>query len=178
MPSHVHIQHGPFPLDLGFYPKGERGPSYPTVISSWGGLRSTPMVVPSLMPSRHVRIVPAVEAVRLLRRECGAGQIADCETAIGHGNGGVLSPQSTVILGTQAASCTNINGFEILATPNPVWRLQTVLLDKSFISLPRRYASIGIGAQEGASPYWLASGWCFGDRTIPLASVHYRYYDF
>jgi len=104
MPSHLHIQHGPFPLDLGFYPKGERGPSYPTVISSWGGLRSTPMVVPSLMPSRHVRIVPAVEAVRLLRRECGAGQIADCETAIAHGNGGVLPSQSTVILGSQAAS--------------------------------------------------------------------------
>jgi hypothetical protein len=42
--------------------------------------------------------------------------------------------------------------------------LQTVLLDESFISLPRRYASVGIGAQEGASPYWLASGRCFEDR--------------
>jgi hypothetical protein len=47
----------------------------------------------------------------------------------------------------------NINGLEILATPNPVCRIQTVLLDKPFISLPRRYASVGIGAQEGASPY-------------------------
>jgi hypothetical protein len=45
-----------------------------------------------------------IEAVRQLRRECGAGQIADCETAIGHGNGGVLPPQSTVILRTQVAS--------------------------------------------------------------------------
>jgi hypothetical protein len=45
-----------------------------------------------------------IEAVRQLRRECGAGQIADCETAIAHGDGGVLSSQSTVILGSQAAS--------------------------------------------------------------------------
>src|SRR6516225_8504660 len=43
-----------------------------------------------------------IEATRQLRQECGARQVADCETAITHGNGGVLSSQSTVILGTQA----------------------------------------------------------------------------
>jgi len=43
-----------------------------------------------------------IEAARQLRRESGARQIADCETAIAHGNGGVLSSQSTVILGTAA----------------------------------------------------------------------------
>jgi len=43
-----------------------------------------------------------IEAARQLRRECGARQAADCETAIAHGNGGVLSSQSSVILGTQA----------------------------------------------------------------------------
>ncbi|MBV9377868.1 MAG: thiolase [Alphaproteobacteria bacterium] len=43
-----------------------------------------------------------IEAARQLRRECGARQVADCETAIAHGNGGVLSSQSTVILGTEA----------------------------------------------------------------------------
>ena len=43
-----------------------------------------------------------IEAARQLRHECGARQIADCETAIAHGNGGVLSSQSTVILGTPA----------------------------------------------------------------------------
>jgi acetyl-CoA acetyltransferase len=43
-----------------------------------------------------------IEAVRQLRGECGARQVPGAETAIAHGNGGVLSSQSTVILGTQA----------------------------------------------------------------------------
>ena len=40
-----------------------------------------------------------IEAVRQLRGECDARQVKDCEVAIAHGNGGVLSSQATVILG-------------------------------------------------------------------------------
>ena len=43
-----------------------------------------------------------IEAVRQLRGECGARQVKDCQVALAHGNGGVLSSQATVILGTQA----------------------------------------------------------------------------
>jgi len=43
-----------------------------------------------------------IEAVRQLRGECGDRQVKGAETAIAHGNGGVLSSQSTVILGSEA----------------------------------------------------------------------------
>jgi acetyl-CoA acetyltransferase len=41
-----------------------------------------------------------IEAVRQLRGECADRQIAGADLALAHGNGGVLSSQSTVILGT------------------------------------------------------------------------------
>jgi acetyl-CoA acetyltransferase len=43
-----------------------------------------------------------IEAVRQLRGECGERQVKDCEVAVAHGNGGVLSSQATVILGSAA----------------------------------------------------------------------------
>ena len=43
-----------------------------------------------------------IEAVRQVRGECGARQIKNCDVALAHGNGGVLSSQVTVILGSEA----------------------------------------------------------------------------
>src|SRR5262249_34827348 len=90
--------------DLGFCRKGEGGrfveggriaPKGELPVNTNGGGRSychPGMYGPLLL----------IEATRQLRHECGARQVADCVTAIAHGNGGVLSSQSTVILGTGA----------------------------------------------------------------------------
>jgi acetyl-CoA acetyltransferase len=91
--------------DLGFCPKGEGGRfveggciapkgSLP-VNTNGGGL--------SYCHPGMYGLFLLIEATRQLRGECGARQVADCEAAIAHGNGGVLSSQSTVILGTQVA---------------------------------------------------------------------------
>jgi acetyl-CoA acetyltransferase len=90
--------------DLGFCPKGEGGRvveggriapkgSLP-VNTNGGGL--------SFCHPGMYGLFLLIEATRQLRGECGARQVADCEAAIAHGNGGVLSSQSTVILGTAA----------------------------------------------------------------------------
>lgn len=90
--------------DLGFCKKGEGGAFVSggaiapggrlAVNTNGGGLSCT-------HPGMY-GIFIAIEAVRQLRGECGARQIADAQTALVHGNGGTLSSQSTSILGTEA----------------------------------------------------------------------------
>jgi acetyl-CoA acetyltransferase len=90
--------------DLGFCPKGEGGRFISDgLIAPGGGLPvNTNGGGLSYCHPGMYGLFLLIEAARQLRRECGARQIAGCETAIAHGNGGVLSSQSTVILGTAA----------------------------------------------------------------------------
>ncbi|HEV2336316.1 MAG TPA: thiolase [Stellaceae bacterium] len=90
--------------DLGFCPKGEGGrfveggrlaPGGSLPVNTNGGGLSY------CHPGMYGLLV-LIEAVRQLRGECGARQVPGAATAIAHGNGGVLSSQSTVILGTEA----------------------------------------------------------------------------
>jgi acetyl-CoA acetyltransferase len=90
--------------DLGFCAKGEGGPFVSggriapkgalPVNTNGGGL--------SYCHPGMYGLFLLIEAVRQLRGECGARQVEGCEVALAHGNGGVLSSQATVILGTQA----------------------------------------------------------------------------
>jgi acetyl-CoA acetyltransferase len=90
--------------DLGFCKKGEGGPFVTggriapkgslAVNTNGGGL--------SYCHPGMYGLFLLIEAVRQLRGECGARQVPDCEVALAHGNGGVLSSQATVILGTEA----------------------------------------------------------------------------
>ncbi len=90
--------------DLGFCPKGEGGrfvldgaiaPSGKLPVNTNGGGLSY------CHPGMY-GIFPLIEATRQIRGECGQRQVAGCNTALAHGNGGVLSSQSTVILGSAA----------------------------------------------------------------------------
>lgn len=90
--------------DLGFCKKGEGGPfvtdgriapggSLP-VNTNGGGL--------SYCHPGMYGLFLLIEAVRQLRGDCGARQVPNCEVALAHGNGGVLSSQATVVLGAES----------------------------------------------------------------------------
>lgn len=90
--------------DLGFCPKGEGGrfvadggiaPGGRLPVNTNGGGLSC--VHPGMYG-----VFLVIEAVRQLRGECGERQVANANIALAHGNGGTLSSQSTVILGTAA----------------------------------------------------------------------------
>ncbi|MGA0542135.1 acetyl-CoA acetyltransferase [Neotabrizicola sp. VNH66] len=90
--------------DLGFCPKGEGGRFVQdggiapggrlAVNTSGGGL--------SYCHPGMFGLFTMVEATRQLRGEAGDRQVARHDTAIAHGNGGVLAGQATLILGTQS----------------------------------------------------------------------------
>ena len=90
--------------DLGFCAKGEGGrfveggriaPGGELAVNTNGGGLSY------CHPGMY-GIFLLIEAVRQIRGECGERNVPDCDVALAHGNGGVLSSQATVVLGSQA----------------------------------------------------------------------------
>lgn len=90
--------------DLGFCPKGEGGRFVEGGRLAPGGARPVNTNGGGLSychPGMYGLLL-LIEAVRQLRGECGPRQLSRAEVALAHGNGGVLSSQATLILGTAA----------------------------------------------------------------------------
>jgi acetyl-CoA acetyltransferase len=90
--------------DLGFCPKGEGGRFVAEGAIAPGGrlpVNTNGGGLSYCHPGMY-GIFVLIEAVRQVRGDAGQRQVPDCNTAIAHGNGGTLSSQSTVILGSAA----------------------------------------------------------------------------
>lgn len=90
--------------DLGFCPKGEGGPFAASGALEPGGMCPTNTNGGGLScvhPGMY-GIFAIIEAVEQLRGSAGARQVAGAEIALAHGNGGLLSAQTTAIFGTSA----------------------------------------------------------------------------
>jgi len=91
--------------DLGFCPKGEGGRFVADGAIAPGGrfpVNTNGGGLSYCHPGMYGLFL-LIEAVRQLRGEADARQVPGAATAIVHGNGGTLSAQSTVILGSAAA---------------------------------------------------------------------------
>ena len=92
--------------DLGFCAKGEGGPFAASGAIAPGGslpLNTNGGGLSYTHPGMY-GLHAIVEAVRQLRGECADRQVSGCEVAVAHGNGGVLSSQATVVLGSAATT--------------------------------------------------------------------------
>ena len=90
--------------DLGFCPKGEGGRFVSNGAIAPGGKLAVNTSGGGLSynhPGMYGLLV-MIEAIRQVRGECGRRQVKDCEIALAHGNGGVLSSQCTVLFGSDA----------------------------------------------------------------------------
>ena len=89
--------------DLGFCPKGEGGRFVADGTIAPGGrlpVNTSGGGLSYCHPGMYGLLV-MIEAVRQVRGECGARQVQNCDVALAHGNGGVLSTQCTVIFGSE-----------------------------------------------------------------------------
>jgi acetyl-CoA acetyltransferase len=87
--------------DLGFCPKGEGGRFVANGAIAPGGklpVNTSGGGLSYCHPGMYGLLV-MIEAVRQVRGECDRRQVKDCEVALAHGNGGVLSSQCTVLFG-------------------------------------------------------------------------------
>jgi acetyl-CoA acetyltransferase len=94
-----------FVEDLGFCPKGEGGRFFEGGATAPGGNRIPVNTSGGGLSYCHpgmYGLLVMIEAIRQVRGECGKRQVKDCDVAIAHGNGGVLSSQCTVIFGSEA----------------------------------------------------------------------------
>jgi acetyl-CoA acetyltransferase len=90
--------------DLGFCKKGEGGPFVSGGNIAPGGklpVNTNGGGLSYCHPGMYGLLI-LIEGVRQLRGECGARQVAKHDTAMVHGNGGVLSAQASVVLGSAA----------------------------------------------------------------------------
>jgi acetyl-CoA acetyltransferase len=89
--------------DLGFCRKGEGGAFVADGAIAPGGrlpVNTNGGGLSYCHPGQYGLLV-LIEAARQVRGDCGARQIPDCDIALAHGNGGTLSAQATVILGSE-----------------------------------------------------------------------------
>ncbi len=90
--------------DLGFCAKGEGGAFVSGGAIAPGGrlpVNTSGGGLSYCHPGMYGLLV-LIEAVRQVRGDAGARQVAGCDVSIAHGNGGVLSSQCTVLLGSGA----------------------------------------------------------------------------
>ena len=91
--------------DLGFCPKGEGGRFVEGGRIALGGelpVNTNGGGLSCAHPGMY-GLFTIIEAVRQLRGDCGPRQVKGAVTALAHGNGGVLSSQGVVILGSAGA---------------------------------------------------------------------------
>jgi acetyl-CoA acetyltransferase len=90
--------------DLGYCPKGEGGRFVQNGTIAPGGklpVNTSGGGLSYCHPGMYGLLV-MIEAIRQVRGECDKRQVKDCNVALAHGNGGVLSSQCTVLFGSQA----------------------------------------------------------------------------
>jgi acetyl-CoA acetyltransferase len=90
--------------DLGFVRKGEGGAFIASGAIDPGGrlpVNTNGGGLSYCHPGMYGLLV-LIEAARQVRGECGQRQVKNCDVTVAHGNGGVLSSQCTVVLGSAA----------------------------------------------------------------------------